>query len=82
MTAPEAPVSRFAETRDFLDQIKTRVGTVAMVAYIVCIIARVSCVRARACVAIVRADAFLDKSVPPTARRARDAKECARVRVK
>jgi len=31
---------------------------VAMVAYI---IARVSCVRARACVAFVRADAFLDK---------------------
>ena len=30
MTAPEAPVSRFAETRDFLDQIKTRVGTVVV----------------------------------------------------
>jgi len=30
MTAPEAPVARFAETREFLDQIKTRVGTVVV----------------------------------------------------
>ncbi|MCK5945319.1 MAG: AAA family ATPase [Planctomycetes bacterium] len=30
MTAPEAPVARFTETREFLDQIKTRVGTVVV----------------------------------------------------
>lgn len=30
MTAPEAPVARFVETRAFLDQIKSRVGTVVV----------------------------------------------------
>ena len=30
MTSPEAPVARFAETREFLDQIKSRVGTVVV----------------------------------------------------
>ena len=30
MTAPEASAARFAETREFLDQIKTRVGTVVV----------------------------------------------------
>ena len=30
MTAPEAPAARFAETREFLEQIKARVGTVVV----------------------------------------------------
>ncbi|MAD33948.1 MAG: ATPase [Planctomycetes bacterium] len=30
MTSPEAPVARFTETREFLDQIRSRVGTVVV----------------------------------------------------